>query len=443
MKTQNSLMIVVLLAAAAAGAQDVTGPVPALAGAALGNDRMVTPTPVSNQSYSMSFAIEEPRSNYLSGAIAFGSGYDDNIFMSTPQIHDVNYTISPSITLRQSRSLLQWDLNYSPQFTLYQNHSSYDQIGQNFASSLEYRLSPHVTLSLNDTFIRTSNTLGQLYQNPNDNTSNGTQPPPDVIITPLADRLSNVGSAEITYQFALNGMVGASGTFSELHYLNPDQAPGLYDSSARSANAFYTHRLSGKHYIGASYSFQDLLASPGNAETQTNSVLLFYTLYLNPTSSIAVFAGPEHSVTAGIGPSALVMWSPVAGVSFGWQGAHTSFSAGLSQKISQGGGLAGAVRSRSADLSLRRQLTRNWTVALAGDYSKNTYLQTLSSSSTGGHTFSANASISRSLGQHLELQLGYTRLQQNYSDLAAPNASSDRNRAWMSLSYQFQRPLGR
>lgn len=438
MKRQWSLILALLLAASAASAQDRTSPVPAL----IGDDGMVTPTPVSIQAYPTSFATEEPRSNYLSGAISFGSGYDDNIFMSTPQVHDVDYTLSPSIAIRQSRSLLHWDLRYSPEFTFYQNHSSYDQIGHNFAASAEYRLSSHVTLSLNDALIRTSNLLGQLYQNSTDNGSSGAPAPPDAIIAPLADRLSNVGSAQITYQFALNGMVGASGTFSRLHYLNRDQAPGLFDSNGQAATAFYTHRLSGRNYVGASYTFQDLLASPGNAETQTNSVILFYSFYLNSRSSFAVFAGPEHATTNGAVSSHFVMWSPAAGVSFGWQGAHTSFTASVSRRISEGGGLAEAVRSENADASLRRQLTERWAVSFGGDYAKNTFLQSLSSGN-GGHTFSLNASISRSLGQHVALQLGCTRLQQNYDHLAVPTASANRNRAVASLSYQFERPLGR
>jgi hypothetical protein len=436
MKKRKSLILALLLAAAAAWAQEGQGPVPALI-----DDRMVTPTPVSTQATPMSFAAEEPRANYVSGAIGFRSSYDDNIFGSTPQVHDVNYTLFPSIALQQSRSVLHWDLSYSPEFTFYQNHSSYNQVGQNFAASAEYRLSPHVTLSANDALIRTSNMLGQFYQNPTNNTSGGAQGPPDTIIAPLADRLSNVGSAQITYQFALNGMVGASGTFSQLHYLNAEQAPGFSDSSARSGKAFYAYRLSGKHYLGVSYWFQDLLSHPGNA-AQTNSVILFYTLYLNTTSSVAVFAGPEHSATSGIGSSPFAMWSPAAGGSFGWQSTHTSFSTTVSRRVTEGGGLPEAVLSESAEASMRRQLTRTCTVAFSGSYAQNTYLQSLASSGTGGHTVSMNASISRTLGQHLGLQLSYTRLEQNYGNLSAA-ASGNRNHVWATLSYRFERPLGR
>ena len=48
----------------------------------------------------------------------------------------------------------------------------------------------------------------------------GLQTPNTSIIAPLADMWTNTGNAEITYQFSRNGMIGASGTFTNLDYLN-------------------------------------------------------------------------------------------------------------------------------------------------------------------------------------------------------------------------------
>ena len=44
------------------------------------------------------------------------------------------------------------------------------------------------------------------------------------MIAPVTSQLNNSGNVGITYQFAANGMIGASGTFSNLHYL--DSAAG-------------------------------------------------------------------------------------------------------------------------------------------------------------------------------------------------------------------------
>ena len=44
------------------------------------------------------------------------------------------------------------------------------------------------------------------------------------------------------------------------------------------------------------------------------------------------------------------------------------------------------------------------------------------------------------VGEHVNLQAGYTRLHQTYSFFSA---NPDTNREWVSISYQFARPLGR
>src|SRR5438270_4568 len=101
---------------------------------------------------------------------------------------------------------------------------------------------------------------------------------PVTVFAPVADQLSNTGAAQLRYQFGLNAMVGVSGTFTNLHYSNPAEVPGLYDSGSRGGSVFYTHRLSGRHYIGATYEYQMLLAYPVGfrAQPQSNGVTMFY-----------------------------------------------------------------------------------------------------------------------------------------------------------------------
>ena len=81
------------------------------------------------------------------------------------------------------------------------------------------------------------------------------------------------------------------------------QVPGLSDSSSRGGSAFYNHRLSKMHYIGATYQYQMFLAYPtvGQSETQTQSMFLFYTVYFKPTLSVSFFGGPQYSNTQQFG----------------------------------------------------------------------------------------------------------------------------------------------
>ena len=407
-------------------------------------EQMTVPSPVSSEQPSLSFSSEAAKTSYVRGGLTFGSAYDDNVLLGTGSpVSDVSYTVQPTISLVESMSRLNLTLLYAPGFTFYQRTSSRNQANQNLAFDVKYRLSPHVTLNFKESFLRTSNYLNQFDQIPG--IPGALQLPNVSVISPFADQMNTTSAAQISYQFAPNAMVGATGTFSRLTYLNRSQAPGLFDSSAKAAEGFYTHRLSGKHYIGATYQFQSLLTSPGEASTQTNSVVLFYTMYLNSHFTLSVFAGPQHSTTRGLTLVSSSTWSPEAGGSVNWQGSRTSFAVEVTKKISQGGGLQGAVQSQSASTSVRRQLTKTLSAFLSASYSSNTVLNgvLISGNNSNGHIISGNASLRRQLGEHLALEMNYTRLHQRYANLPGLSNDPDRNRFAASISYEFQRPLGR
>jgi hypothetical protein len=418
----------------------------AATGPSTGGGNMVTPTPVSGEGYSMGFT-SETRSNYLRGGLVFTTAYmsDATTDANGQPVDDVSYSISPTIALDQTRSRLHWVFSYSPGFTFYQKTSAFNQANQNLGATLRYRLSPHVTLALSDTFQKTSSMLYQPNSDFQQPVSGSVFVPNYSVIAPIADVLTNTANATLTYQFAANAMVGASGTFGNLYYPNQSQVVGLSNSSSRGGSAFYTYRVSKMHYLGATYQYQFFSASgPGvQSDTHAQSIFLFYTVYFKPTVSLSFFGGPQYSSTQQLGLPTTQGWSPAGGVSFGWQGQLTSFAASYSQTISDGGGLSAAVHAYNANASIRRQLTRNLSTSLGAGYTSNSILVASAASSTGGHTISGNASVQRQVGQHFNVQLQYTRLHQSYADIGVISSIPDQNRVAASISYQFTRPLGR
>jgi hypothetical protein len=408
---------------------------------------MLTPAPVSGDGYSMGFT-SETRSNYLSGGLIFSTAYQSDVTTGSngQPISDVSYTILPTISLDQTRSRLHWVFTYSPGFTFYQKTTSLNQANQNLGVNLRYRLSPHVTLSLRDTFQQSSSVLNQPNTDLQQPVSGGVVVPNYSVIAPNAEVLTNTANATLTYQFAANAMVGASGTFGNLYYPNQSQVLGLANnSSSKGGSGFYSHRLSKMHYIGVTYQYQVFSASGTGmqSETHAQSVFGFYSIYFNPTISLSFFGGPQYSSTQQLGVPSSQGWSPGGGVSFGWQGRLTSFAASYSQTVNDGGGLSGAVHASSANASLHQQLARKLSAAIGASYSKNSVLDALDTLNSGGHTISGNASLQRQVGQRLNLQLQYTRLHQSYSNIAAISAIPDQNRVAVNISYQFMRPLGR
>src|SRR5271157_4805900 len=391
--------------------------------------RMQAPPPVSGQAYPVALKSQE-RSNYLRAGVVFTSAYSDNVIGSVEgqpnPVSDVSYSVAPLVALDTTTPREHLVLTYAPGFTFYQRTSSRNEADQNATINFQYRLSPHVTFSASDGFQKSSSVFNQPDLTSTGGVSGGAQGANFSVIAPIADRLSNSGNVGLTYQFSLNGMIGGSGTFSNLHYPDPTQVPGLYDSSSQAGLAFYSVRIAKRHYLGVTYGYQRLLSYPtvGQNETQTHAAFLFYTVYPLPLLPMR-------------------KWTPAGGASLSWQGRLNSFAMSYVHIIAGGGGLIGAVQMDSATASVRQQFTKTRSGSVGGGYAQNDVLGALLVGVNNGHTISGTASLQQQFGQHVALQLGYTRLHQDYSNVAVLALTPNTNREFASLSYQFSRPLGR
>jgi hypothetical protein len=413
-----------------------------------GEDRMLTPPPVSGLNYPLAPASED-RANYLRGGVTFTTAYSDNVLASTSgtPVSDVSYSVWPTIALDETTTRLHVVLTYAPGFTFYQRVSAYNQADQNLGVNLQYRLSPHVTFLVSDGFQKTSNVFNQPDEGLATAVSGAAQAFNNSIVAPIADQFSNTGSAGLTYQYSANAMVGGSGSFTNLHYPNSSEVPGLFDSATRVESAFYAYRVSPQHYIGALFQYQDLLSYPGlnTNQTQTDAAMFFYTFVPVKTFSLSFFGGPQYYssgpqfVANSIVPlvPATQSWTPAAGASMNWQLQRSNIAFSYLHSVSGGSGLVGAVELDAVNASVRGQITRSVTASIAGSYANN---GVLSVSTLGGHSVSGSAGLQRPVGQHVNLQAGYTRLHQSYDFFSA---NPDTNREWVSISYQFARPLGR
>jgi hypothetical protein len=412
---------------------------------------MQTPPPVSGQAYPITVG-SEIRSNYLRGALAFNSAYNDNLLAGTgaKPISDISYSIWPTISLNQTTPRIHQMLTYSPGFTFYQRTSALNEQNQSLSLDSQYRLSPHTTISVQDEFRKSSNVLNQSNPLSGVTVSGSAQSPIVPFVTPFANQLSNTASAELTYQFNRNDMIGGSGIFANLHYSDPSQVQGLYDSESRGGSAFYNHRLSAGQYGGAIYQYAEAIASPltgqngAQTETQTNAGLLFYTIYLKSSLSLSVMAGPQDYEISQSTQPVSHSWTPATAASMGWQASHVSFAASYSRMVSGVEGLPGAYRSNSANLSAQWQMSRTWSVGGVGSYADIANVNpAMSRLYPGGSSISGTLEIRYELNEHWNVEAGYTRLNQNYSAIAAASSIPNADREYMSVSYQFVRPMGR
>jgi hypothetical protein len=170
---------------------------------------------------------------------------------------------------------------------------------------------------------------------------------------------------------------------------------------------------------------------------------LLYTIYLRPTTSLSVYAGPQYADSRGGGLPSSKTWSPMYGGSFAWQVQRLSFAVSGEGSIGAGGGLQGTVRGETAAASIRSRLTRSWNASVSAFYSDSGLLTPQLSATNGGHSLAGTVSLIRQIRESFNLELAYTRLHQSYANLSSLSAVPNTNRVWLSLSYQFTRPIGR
>jgi hypothetical protein len=385
------------------------------------------------------------RSNYLSAGLNIQTAYDNNVEpgVTAKPVSDVSYVIGSNVTLNQTTPRTHRTFSYSPGFTLYEPTSALNAFNQNADATYQLRLSPHVRISVQDFFVQASNVFDQPYGG----VSGSGQSPVAALVAPFANRLSNTASGVVSYQFSMNGMIGGSGASTLFSYPNPAQAPGLPSSSnSRGGSGFYNFRLSNAQYIGMTYQYSDVRESLANtpSETRTHTLNCFYTLFLKDTLSLSVSGGPQHFNVVESPLPASAAWTPAVAVSVGWQRSRTNFAASYSRSVSGAGGLVGAFHATSANANASWRLARTWTAGAAVGYTnQRNVLPALIAAGQGGQGIQGTVSVQHPMGEHFTAGLGYARIHQSYSGAGAISNAPDSDREYISISYQFARPLGR
>jgi len=424
--------------------------VPAATGIPVNHDedtQMRMPPPLSGEPYPLLTAAES-HSNFMRAGLQLTAGYNDNVLPSSGAraISDVTFSMWPTLALDQTTSRLHQTFTCSPGFTVYQHTTGLDANDLTASVSLTYRSSQHGIVSLRDSFQKSSNIFSQPSFGSGNPITGSQQSSAAGLLAPWANQMANAASGEYTYQFSLNGMIGAGGTTTRLDYLNKSQAPGLADSTSRGGSAFYGLRLSSARYTGVMYQYLEFSAHSALAasDTQTHSVNLFYTFYPMHQLSLSALGGPQYYHTAQHSFHDAGSWTPTVRATASWQGMYTNIALSYQRTVTGEGGMIGSFHSNSASASVRWLLTPSWTVAASADYDiwKNADPVSISSS-VGGHTVLGSVAIERTITQHLKAEARYQRLHQTYGNPVGTSITPDSDRESVSLSYQFEKPLGR
>lgn len=411
--------------------------------------QMKLPPPVSSLGFP-TVVGETQLANYIEGNIGVRGGYVNNLYPGSgvQTLDDGTFSVEPSLSMNRSGDRFQTNLRYAPTFDFYSPDSVLNTINHTGEVGFQYRTSPYTTILAGDSATRTSNTWSQPFAS--GSVSGGLPPTSPGFIAPFAPQISNSAYAQLTWQFAQDGMIGVSGNSTLLDYYTPSQAQGLFNSNSWTGSAFYTQRFGAGQYIGGSYQYSLIQATPagptGPAHTNldANSFLGFYTLFMGPTVSISVGAGSQRYHLEQSSVSPIHAWAPIALASVGWQLPRTTLALNYTHLVTEGQGLIGAYVSNAVTFSTQLQLSPTWITTVRGDYSQlNPVSNSVLNSTPGGHTISFSGELARHLGAHITLSGQYQYLHQNYLGIPSISSNPNSSRGTASILYHFSRPLGR
>ncbi|MFY9645181.1 MAG: hypothetical protein WAK29_08380 [Terriglobales bacterium] len=401
---------------------------------------------------SPAFLSEMERSNYLRGGVNVGATYDDNpLLLSSGAVGNASVSIFPNLSVEQTSSRMRWKLGYAGGLTINQRFTNENQGSHSLIFDSQYRLSPHVNLRVAESF---SLTTGFFDAGTGVNVGglgggNGS------LLLPLSTTRSTLTTVETNYHFALNDLIGASGSFYDMHFTNPatDVPPGtqltnqLTNGQTTSGSAFWLHRIFRGDWGGTTYRFQRISFTGG--DTGVHSFLAVDTLSISTRLALTGFVGPQYAVNNGLLPGGTQAtqssdWSLAGGVDGVWRDERTSVSAGYSRNISDGGGIFGAVRLQTIHGSLRREIVPGWTGSVFASHGSNLAILLPSPTSVSSITLtSVGVTAERNVGRSMGLRIGYNHdLEKESGSTPASALNAGRNRVFVTLSYQWAKPLG-
>jgi hypothetical protein len=451
---RGRILVILMLAAATAArpqaAPDATGEMP--------TNQMMTPPPVSGTAYPTAVG-SEARTNYLSGSFTYTAAYINNLYPGggTVPLAETSMSVLPTVAYDTTTARRHMSVRYSPGFTFFQPTGALNEFEDSASGAYNLNLTRHTSLSASDSFQDSSYPFNPLGAGSSATVSGSPTSLTPSIVPPFAKMLTNSTNVELSAQTGLNVMVGISGQAAELHYPDPAQAAGLYNSNSRGGSAFYNRRISSAQYFGAQYQYMDSPSNPpsgtgvaqttpasGGSTTQSQTISGFYTFSPTPHLSMSVTGGPQYYKVIEPPLPATGSWGPSVSASVGWQGVHTNFSASYMQSVTGGGGLLGAFHTMNVNAVARWQMARTWTTSASGSYSDNkTVSALLFSSGMSGHFVSGIATLDHSLGGQLSISVNYNRIHESYEGIAAIAVNPDSDREAISIIWHFERPVGR
>jgi hypothetical protein len=391
--------------------------------------------------------------NVFQLSLTAGTHFDDNALLGSPTRQwDLGYVFWPTIGFTETLPRVDWGVDYGPGVDISQNLNYRNQFTQKFDGHVAWRTSERGVLTAQQYYLVSTDPFAQLGQG-NNLPGPGISPNQSVYI-PNIRRTQIVSNVLYSYQIGEHTMFGLGGGFNQERFDDtPYSGPttALIYSQVASGEAYFSHQFNAKNQLGVQYGLQVLKFPHQNARTTSHSFLVFDQVNISPTNSFTIYGGPEYSQTANevelsLGfiiitiPINANQWTAAGGVIYNWTGNRTALVLNYSRRVSDGGGLVGAVELDAGSATLTTRLSPRWSffTTISGG---NDQLLATSTPQNSLLTYSGEAGLRQQIWRDVRMSWFYERLNQTGGFAGYPIGNHDI--AGASLTYTFMKPLGR
>lgn len=391
------------------------------------------------------------RSSFVSTGVSVSSTFDDNIF-NTPgnsgKILDELVTINPHIQLQMDRPLTNWLLNYAPSFSFSQNAPQYSTNSELLSNTFSHKFTPRWNTSLFGDFSISTTGYDQLQAAGANTNVPLAQRPNGSLLVPGIRRQQSVSGGDVAYALDKHSNLTMGGSYTSSSFGQDGTAVNLTDTASYGGHLGYSHQRSATNTLGLDYSVGRITANNGSFDMLSHKVSLTTGFMLSASQHLSLFAGPEISQSSGVipfggGTANFTSVSWTAGGDYTLLAGKNRIDLNAIRQVSDGAGIAPAVRLTSATLNVEHPVARLWTVNVSGQYALNDPLS--SGILQRRYQFwSAEAGVTRKFNSGISVSLAYWRTQQNGILTALlPPGNINHNRAVVTVAYDFIHPLGR
>jgi hypothetical protein len=402
---------------------------------------------------------KSPSPNLVTGSIGVQTVYTDNFSSAgTAALDDYQYSLVPSLGIQSFGEQTQWLLNYSGGVTVDQRLRGNTQQAHAATVDVRHKFSPRLTGEVRENYTMTSNPFTRIGSAPSLPTIAGPGQLSSFATPFPVTRIANISEADLSYRLTQHSAVGASGSFSLLHFRDVATSSGslatLIDTTDTTGRAFYALRISPRQTIGAEYQLQDLKFGGGAARTVDHALFLFDGFTFTPNTTLSIYAGPEYTHThniivlsaqqlGSVIPLLKDQWSLSGGVAYAWRTARNGVRVSGESGVSDANGWLGAARLNTASLELEKALSQRWIATLQLNYSDGRGIANPSSiksrvtSEEGGLGFRYRPSRS------LTATMDYRRIRQPHLGPFIQVIRPGYNEIQIGLTYQFQKAFSK